>query len=151
MPLSRLYGVTGPVVGRMFHVKHCLWCRWCSVLRLPGLRAGPLCMPVGGGPPAIRSYRELRLARRLEAWPGPATAHRHCGQAARVGLPFPPGTQAPNRGETIDLLDSASLHGYEVLNESLKPSIGVRVPNGDVNCVIPSHHRQNGDICCAKR
>ena len=47
----------------------------------PGCGAGllcgarPLCVPVGGGPPASRPRRELRSARRLEARPGPATAH----------------------------------------------------------------------------
>ena len=39
--------------------------------------AGLLCVPVGGGPPASRPRRELRSARRLEARPGPATAHGH--------------------------------------------------------------------------
>ena len=38
-------------------------------------------MPVGGGPPASRPRRELRSARRLEARPGPATAHGHRSQA----------------------------------------------------------------------
>ena len=47
------------------------------------LWAGPLCVPVGGGPPASRPRRELRLARRLEARPGPATAHRHRGRSLR--------------------------------------------------------------------
>ena len=37
-------------------------------------RAGLLCAPVGGGPPARRPRRELCSARRLEARPGPATA-----------------------------------------------------------------------------
>ena len=32
---------------------------------------------MGGGPPASRPRRELRSARRLEAQPGPATAHGH--------------------------------------------------------------------------
>ena len=41
------------------------------------LRAGLLGVPVGGGPPASRPRRELRSARRLEARPGPATAHGH--------------------------------------------------------------------------
>ena len=57
-------------------------CRWCSgrsVVMLCG--AGPLCVPVGGGPPASRPRRELRSARRLEARPGPATAHGHRSQA----------------------------------------------------------------------
>ena len=55
----------------------CLWRRWCSGRRRPR----PLCVPVGGGPPASRPRRELRSARRLEARPGPAAAHRHCGRS----------------------------------------------------------------------
>ena len=51
--------------------------RWCSGRRM----ARPLCVPVGGGPPASRPRRELRSARRLEARPGPATAHRHRGSS----------------------------------------------------------------------
>ena len=42
-----------------------------------------LCVPVGGGPPASRPRRELRSARRLEARPGPATAHGHRSLALR--------------------------------------------------------------------
>ena len=45
--------------------------------------AGLLCVPVGGGPPASRPRRELRSARRLEARPGPAAAHRHRGRSLR--------------------------------------------------------------------
>ena len=47
------------------------------------LRAGLLYVPVGGGPPASRPRRELRSVRRLEARPGPATAHRHRSLALR--------------------------------------------------------------------
>ena len=65
---------------RAFALLGCLWPRWCSGRR----RARPLCVPVGGGPPASRPHRELRSARRLEARPGPATAHRHRGQALRT-------------------------------------------------------------------
>ena len=46
-------------------------------------QAGLLVVPVGGGPPASRPRRELRSARRLEARPGPATAHGHRSQALR--------------------------------------------------------------------
>ena len=46
-------------------------------------RARPLCVPVGGGPPASRPRCELRLARRLVVRPGPATAHRHGGRSLR--------------------------------------------------------------------
>ena len=53
-------------LGGMLH-------RWCSGRRRPR----PLCVPVGGGPPASRPRCELRSARRLEARPGPATAHGH--------------------------------------------------------------------------
>ena len=59
-----------------------LWPRWCSGRR----RARPLCVPVGGGPPARRPRCELRSARRLEARPGPATAHRHRGRSLRRPL-----------------------------------------------------------------
>ena len=47
---------------------------------------------MGGGPPASRPRCELRSARRLEALPGPATAHGHRSQAlqapphARLGI-----------------------------------------------------------------
>ena len=67
------------------------WCRWCSgrsVVMLCG--ALPLCVPVGGGPPARRPRCELRSARRLEARPGPAAAHGHRSQA----LPPTTGTAA---------------------------------------------------------
>ena len=53
--------------------------------------AGPLCVPVGGGPPARCPRRELRSARRFEARPGPATAHRHRGQAPQASLRPPIG------------------------------------------------------------
>ena len=61
------------------------------VFRAPGVLscwAGLLCVPVGGGPPASRPRRELRSARRLEARPGPATAHGHRSQAPH-GPPAP--------------------------------------------------------------
>ena len=48
------------------------------------LWTGLLGVPVGGGPPAIRPRRELRSARRLEARPGPATAHGHRSLALRT-------------------------------------------------------------------
>ena len=52
---------------------------------MPG-RAGLLGVRVGGGPPASRPRRELRSARRLEARPGPATAHAHRSQAPRPAI-----------------------------------------------------------------
>ena len=56
----------------------------CGLAGVPGpaVRAGLLGVPVGGGPPASRPRRELRSARRLEARPGPATAHGHRSQAS---------------------------------------------------------------------
>ena len=54
--------------GRRMFQPGCLWPRWCSGCR----RTRPLCVPVGGGPPASRPRRELRSARRLVARPGPA-------------------------------------------------------------------------------
>ena len=63
----------------------------CSTAGVPGTvtpncGAGLLSVPAGGGPPASRPRRELRSVRRLEARPGPATAHRHHNQAP----PAPP-------------------------------------------------------------
>ena len=47
--------------------------------------AWPLCVPVGGGPPARSPHASLRLGVvDLEARPGPATAHRHRGQALQA-------------------------------------------------------------------
>ena len=51
MPLSRPYGVTRPVVGQMFHVKHSLWHRWCSGRRRPRLW-GRAAVCAGGRRPA---------------------------------------------------------------------------------------------------
>ena len=187
MPLSWPYGVTRPVVGQMFHVKHWLWRCSCSGCRVVCCWAGLLGVPVGGGPPARRPRSELRSARRLEARPGPAAAHGHRSQAL-LCPPVPPapstpavpvslvcGTPCPdtayrhrvrvrprgappvltapctlNSGRTIAHVDSASVHGYEVLNQSPYTSIGISIPYGDRNCVIPSNHRQNSDICGAK-
>ena len=60
----------------------------CGPMGVPGAAwpvswAGLLDAPVGGGPPARRPRCELRSARRLEARPGPATAHRHRGRSLR--------------------------------------------------------------------
>ena len=53
--------------------------------------AGLLDAPVGGGPPASRPRRELRSARRLEARPGPATAHGRRSLAPPRSPPVPSG------------------------------------------------------------
>ena len=63
---------------------------WAGLLGVP-CWAGLLCAPVGGGPPASRPRHELRSARRLEARPGPAAAHRHRGRSLR----HPPAPSTP--------------------------------------------------------
>ena len=103
----------------------CSWRRWCSGRRIVCLWAWPLCVLVGGGPPARSPHASLTArsgrsrgppwpcrrppaprpgppdppapstpvgpcvptcgwARRLEARPGPAAAHRHRGLALRT-------------------------------------------------------------------
>ena len=60
-------------------------------------RARPLCVPVGGGPPARSPHASLRLGVvDLEARPGPATTHRHRGLAppARTGTAASPAYNA---------------------------------------------------------
>ena len=65
----------------MFHVKHWLWCRWYSGRRRARLW-GRAAVCAGGRRPAREpsALRAFGSARRLEARPGPATAHRHRGK-----------------------------------------------------------------------
>ena len=73
------------------------------VFRAPrgaGLLCGarPLCVPVGGGPPARSPHASLRLGVvDLEARPGPAATHRHRGQALRLEARPGPATAHGNR------------------------------------------------------
>ena len=104
-------------------MRRCLWPRWCS-----GRRARPLCVPVGGGPPASRprcgprliSGRrgacpparcprcELRSARRLEARPGPAGPASASNRARLVAVSGPPWSGRP-RGEAASLRSAPRL------------------------------------------
>ena len=78
-----------------------LWPRWCSGRR----RARPLCVPLGGGPPARSPHASLRLGVvDLEARPGPAATHRHRGQA-----PPPPINFARNSPAACSNIECASL------------------------------------------
>ena len=77
---TRPFGVPGCLLG---------WAApWAAAhASCPALRAWPLCVPVGGGPPARSPHASLRLGSvDLEARPGPAAAHRHRGQAHRQGV-----------------------------------------------------------------
>ena len=62
----------------------------CGAAGVPGVAsslilAWPLCVPVGGGPPARSPHALLSLGVvDLEARPGPAAAHRHRGQAPQA-------------------------------------------------------------------
>ena len=80
---TRPFGVPGCLLGRA--------APWAAAhASCPALRAWPLCVPVGGGPPARSPHASLRLGSvDLEARPGPAAAHRHRGQAHRI-LQRPP-------------------------------------------------------------
>ena len=93
------------VPGRVGVVLCCRWCSGRSIVLLCG--ALPLCVPVGGGPPARRPRRELRSARRLEARPGPAATHGHRGRALR-SLRCPP-HQWRSRNSRLSLLLAAPL------------------------------------------
>ena len=62
---------------------------------------------MGGGPPASRPRRVLRSARRLEARPGPAAAHRHCGQA-------PQAPRRPPIGLGLSLLVASALIAHRL-------------------------------------
>ena len=85
MPLSWPYGVTGPVVGQMFHVKHSLWHRWCSGRRRVCLEGPGRCVcRWAAARPRDRHTRASLGAVDLEARPGPAAALRHRGQAPQA-------------------------------------------------------------------
>ena len=91
------------------------WARWCGACccgptGVPGACwAGLLGVPVGGGPPASRPRRELRPARRLEARPGPATAHGHRSQA----LSRPPDPPAPSTPAAPGVLTCGSARRHD--------------------------------------
>ena len=81
--------------------------------------AWPLCVPVGGGPPARSPHASLRLGVvDLEARPGPATAHGNRGLA----LPPPTGTAAwPLRSRS-----PARLGPHFVRRRASKPARALR-------------------------
>ena len=102
---------TGPRDLLRFRGFCCLSRRWCSGRR----RARPLCVPVGGGPPASRPRCELRSAPRLEARPGPATAHRHRGRSLQT-------SGALHTGGTCDAVRiGRQSGGPELLSPGLVP------------------------------
>ena len=103
---------------RAFALRGCLWRHGCSGRR----RARPLCVPVGGGPPASRPRCELRSARRLEARPGPAAAHRHRGRFLR---------RPPHR-RRLSLIGGSTCH----LEARPGPAATAQVSRPDLTCRI---------------
>ena len=112
----------------------CSWRRWCSgrsVVMLCG--ALPLCVPVGGGPPARSPHASLtaRSGRsRGPPWPcrhppaprpGPATAHGHRSQA----LPPPTGTEAVPSGPSgaLHTCGAGSLFGSSTRRLVVRPGL----------------------------
>ena len=96
VPLSAAHGVTRPVVGQMFHVKHWLLCRWCSRRRRALLWGrGAVC--AGGRWPAREpSVPRVVVGCALVFWAPEAPAAREIATrepAARSGrsrgLPWP--------------------------------------------------------------
>ena len=110
------------------------WPRWCS-----GCRARPLCVPVGGSPPAFclwprqisgrratcppasRPRRELRSARRLVVRPGPAGLAASSNRSGLVvsvlpgqAPPPPTGTAARPRLGPTGLVSSFRAHRCRV-------------------------------------
>ena len=91
MPLSRPYGVTRPVVGQMFHVKHWLWWRSCS-----GRWA---CCTVGRAAGCARGRRPAREPSAPRALLGASSRSparpRHRPRAPQPGPPVPPAPSTP--------------------------------------------------------
>ena len=100
MPLSWPYGVTGPVVGQMFHVKHWLWRCWCSGRRrarpparlgvLTSFGAAPRSPPVPSGPSGALHTGGTWCAG--PPWP------RRRSRAPQPGPVVPPPPTAPRPG-----------------------------------------------------
>ena len=107
---------------RAFALLGCLWPRWCSGCRAICSAGRPLCVPVGGGPPASRPRHELRSARRLEAWPGPAAAHRHRGRSLR----------RPPYQRRLSLIGGSTCH----LDARPGPAATAQVSRPDLTCRI---------------
>ncbi len=86
MPLSWPYGVTGPVVGQMFHVKHWLWWRSCSGRLVCFVRPGCLMRPWAAARPRDRHTRacgsEWSISKPGQALPPPSVT-RECTLALR--------------------------------------------------------------------
>jgi len=92
--------------GRVVVLSCRLWCRWCSGRRIVCLWAWPLCVLVGGGPPARSPHASLtaRSGRsRGPPWP--------CRRPP-APRPGPPGPPAPRPGAVAC---SASHPGYRAL------------------------------------
>ena len=102
----------GPALGPVRCVPGGAFLRFvaCDPVGVPGAgvlcRAGLLCVLVGGGPPASRPRRELCSARRLEARPGPATAHGHRSLARGRYDPDPPRTSSCLSSITVEAATS---------------------------------------------
>ena len=70
----------------------CLWLRWCSGRRVVCCRAGLLCVPVGGGPPARSPHASLTArSGRSRGPPWPC----RCPLAPQPGPPVPPVPSTP--------------------------------------------------------
>ena len=84
---ARFSGLSGAMVGpsgALALLFCCLWCRWCSGRRVACL-VGRAARCARGRRPARSpsAPRAFGSARRLEARPGPATAHGHRSQVLR--------------------------------------------------------------------
>ena len=107
MPLSWPYGVTRPVVGQMFHVKHWLWRCSCSGRRV--------CCPAGRAARSARGRRPARSPSAPRASLGASSRSparpRHRPRAPQPG---PPVTPAPSTPAAPGVLacGPATAHGH---------------------------------------
>ena len=110
--------------GRVVVLSCRLWCRWCSGRRIVCLWAWPLCVLVGGGPPARSPHASLtaRSGRsRGPPWP--------CRRppAPRPGPPVPPAPFTP-----------AAPARCVVSTSGQAPQASQRPPIGRGVCMLPA-------------
>ena len=141
VPLSAAHGVTRPVVGQMFHVKHWLLCRWCSRRRRALLWGrGAVC--AGGRWPAREpSVPRVVVGCALVFWAPEAPAAREIATrepAARSGRsrspPCPPVPPAPTGTATRSSGLSCALHTDGTWCAGVWPAVPRRRPRAPRPC-----------------
>ena len=130
VPLSAAHGVTRPVVGQMFHVKHWLLCRWCSGRRRALLWGrGTVC--AGGRWPAREpSAPRVVVCCALVFWAPEAPAARE------IATREPAARSGRSRSPHVPSGSSGTLHTGGTWCAGLWPAVSRRRPPAPRPCSV---------------